>query len=99
MRGLWSAALVVARCLCLSAQRARNLSAFRSPRSIVVTVTKSDQRMVVTVDGQPRFKWCGLDRRARLCDAEWQLQGELARRAPQIEAVQRRADALCDFLR
>ena len=27
------------------------------PAPIVVTVTKSDQRMVVTIDGKPRFKW------------------------------------------
>src|SRR6516165_8754670 len=27
------------------------------PAPIVITVDKRDQRMVVTVDGQPRFKW------------------------------------------
>ena len=41
----------------------------------------------------------GLDRCPGLCDTERPLQGELARRASQIETVQRRADALCDFLR
>ena len=57
MRGLWSAALVVAT-MVLAADTARaQFVGIPKPAPIVVTVTKNDQRMVVAVNGQPRFKW------------------------------------------
>jgi lipoprotein-anchoring transpeptidase ErfK/SrfK len=56
MRGLWAAALVVAMFVPMGTARAQFVS-IPKPAPIVVTVTKSDQRMIVTVDGQPRFKW------------------------------------------
>jgi hypothetical protein len=57
MRGLWSAALVVATMLVAMGTARAQFIAIPKPAPIVVTVTKSDQRMVVAVDGQPRFKW------------------------------------------
>ena len=57
MRGLWLAALVVATMpVAMGTARAQFIG-IPKPAPIVVTVTKSDQRMVVAVDGQPRFKW------------------------------------------
>ena len=56
MRGLWAAALVVAMFVLLDPARAQFLG-IPKPAPIVVAVTKSDQRIIVTVDGQPRYKW------------------------------------------
>ena len=57
MRGLWAAALVVATIFVPMGTACAQFVGIQKPAPIVVTVTKSDQRMVVTVDGQPRFKW------------------------------------------
>jgi lipoprotein-anchoring transpeptidase ErfK/SrfK len=56
MRGLWAAALVVTMFVPMGTARAQFVG-IPKPAPIVVTVTKSDQRMVVTVNGQPRSKW------------------------------------------
>jgi len=56
MRGLWAAAVVAAMFVPVGTARAQFVG-IPKPAPIVVTVTKSDQRMVVTVNGQPRFKW------------------------------------------
>jgi lipoprotein-anchoring transpeptidase ErfK/SrfK len=56
MHGLWSAALMVAMFVPMGTARAQFVD-IPKPAPIVVTVTKSDQRMVVTVNGQSRFKW------------------------------------------
>ena len=57
MRVLWAAILVVAMVfVSIGTARAQFVGVpKRAP--IVVTVTKSDQRMVIAVNGQPRFKW------------------------------------------
>jgi hypothetical protein len=57
MRGLWSAALVVAIVFVPMGTARAQFAGIPKPAPIVVTVTKSDQRMVVAVNGQPRFKW------------------------------------------
>ena len=57
MRGLWSAALVVATMLVAMGTARAQFIGIPKPAPIVVTVTKSDQRMVVAVAGQPRFRW------------------------------------------
>jgi len=56
MRGLWAAAVVAAMFVPVGTARAQFVG-IPKPAPIVVTVTKSDQRMVVAVNGQPRFKW------------------------------------------
>jgi lipoprotein-anchoring transpeptidase ErfK/SrfK len=56
MRVLWAAALVVTMFVPMGTARAQFVG-IPKPAPIVVTVTKSDQRMVVAVDGQLRFKW------------------------------------------
>ena len=57
MRGLWSAALVMATMLVAMGTARAQFIGIPKPAPIVVTVTKSDQRMVVAVAGQPRFRW------------------------------------------
>ena len=57
MRGLWSAALLVAIVFVPVGTARAQFVGIPKPGPIVVTVTKGDQRMVVAVDGQPRFKW------------------------------------------
>ena len=52
MRGLWLAALVVATMLVAMGTARAQFIGIPKPAPIVVTVTKSDQRMVVAVDGQ-----------------------------------------------
>jgi hypothetical protein len=49
-------ALVVATFVPSGAARAQFVR-IPKPASIIVTVSKSDQHMIVTVDGKPRFKW------------------------------------------
>src|SRR6516162_10977236 len=56
MRGLLSVALVVATFVPFGAARAQFVG-IPKPASIIVTVSKTDQHMTVTVDGKPRFKW------------------------------------------
>jgi len=56
MRGLWAAALMLAVFVPMDTARAQFVG-IPKPAPIVVTVSKSDQRMIVTVDGQLRFKW------------------------------------------
>jgi lipoprotein-anchoring transpeptidase ErfK/SrfK len=56
MRGLLSVALVVATFVPFGTARAQFVG-IPKPASIIVTVSKSDQHMIVTVDGKPRFKW------------------------------------------
>src|ERR1700751_2212860 len=57
MRGLRSAALVVVTMVLATSTARAQFVGIPKPALIVVTVTKSDQRMVVAVNGQPRFKW------------------------------------------
>jgi L,D-transpeptidase-like protein len=56
MRGLWAAALTVATFLPVGTARAQFVG-IPKPAPLLIAVNKHDQRMVVTVDGQPRFKW------------------------------------------
>jgi hypothetical protein len=57
MHGLWSATLVVAMMFMPMGTARPQFVGIPKPAPIVVTVIKSDQRMVVAVNGQPRFKW------------------------------------------
>jgi lipoprotein-anchoring transpeptidase ErfK/SrfK len=57
MRGLWSVALVAATTFVPFGTARAQFVGIPKPASIIVTVTKSDQHMIVTVDGKPRFKW------------------------------------------
>jgi lipoprotein-anchoring transpeptidase ErfK/SrfK len=57
MRVLRLAALVVATMFLPIGAADAQFVGIPKPAPIVVTVTKSNQHMVVTVDGQPRFKW------------------------------------------
>jgi lipoprotein-anchoring transpeptidase ErfK/SrfK len=57
MRGLWSVALVMATTFVPFGTARAQFVGVPKPASIVVTVTKSDQHMIVIVDGKPRFKW------------------------------------------
>ena len=52
MRGLISLAMAL-----ITSPALAQFVGVPKPAPIVVTVTKSDQRMVVTIDGKPRFKW------------------------------------------
>jgi lipoprotein-anchoring transpeptidase ErfK/SrfK len=56
MRSLWAAALTVATFLPVGTARAQFVG-IPKPAPLLIAVNKHDQRMVVTVDGQPRFKW------------------------------------------
>ena len=56
MRGLWMAALVVAMFVPVGTARAQFVG-IPKPSPLLIAVDRRDQRMVVTVDGQPRFKW------------------------------------------
>ena len=57
MRVLWAAILVVAMVFVSIGTARAQFVGVPKPAPIVVTVTKSDQRMVIAVNGQPRFKW------------------------------------------
>ena len=57
MRVLWAAILVVAMVFVSIGPARAQFVGVPKPAPIVVTVTKSDQRMVIAVNGQPRFKW------------------------------------------
>jgi lipoprotein-anchoring transpeptidase ErfK/SrfK len=57
MRVLWAATLVAATIFVSIGTARAQFVGIPKPALIVVTVTKSDQRMVVTVNGQPRFTW------------------------------------------
>jgi lipoprotein-anchoring transpeptidase ErfK/SrfK len=57
MRMLWAAALMMATVYASMSTARAQFVGIPKPAPIVVTVTKSDQRMVVTVDGHSRFKW------------------------------------------
>jgi lipoprotein-anchoring transpeptidase ErfK/SrfK len=57
MRGLWAAALAVTAMFVPFGTARAQFVGIPKPASIIVTVTKSDQHMIVTVDGKPHFKW------------------------------------------
>ena len=98
MRGLWAVALAVAAMFVSFGTARAQFVGIPKPASIIVTVTKSDQHMIVTVDGKPHFKW-SVSTGARGYATPSGRYKVRTRRASQIETVQRRADALCDFLR
>ena len=56
MRGLWAAVLVMAMFVPVGTARAQFVG-IPKPAPLLIAVDKRDQRMVVTVDGQPRYKW------------------------------------------
>ena len=56
MRGLWAAVLVMAMFAPVGTARAQFVG-IPKPAPLLIAVDKRDQRMVVTVDGQPRYKW------------------------------------------
>ena len=56
MRGLWAAALVGAMFMPVGTARAQFVGVPK-PARLLIAVDKRDQRMVVTVNGQARFKW------------------------------------------
>jgi lipoprotein-anchoring transpeptidase ErfK/SrfK len=57
MRVLWAAILLMTMTFVSIGTARAQFIGIPKPAPIVVTVTKSDQRMVVAVNGQPRFKW------------------------------------------
>ena len=57
MRGLWAVALAVTAMFVPFGTARAQFVGIPKPASIIVTVTKSDQHMIVTIDGKPRFKW------------------------------------------
>ena len=57
MRVLWAAILLMALMFVSIGTARAQFIGIPKPAPIVVTVTKSDQRMVVAVNGQPRFGW------------------------------------------
>jgi lipoprotein-anchoring transpeptidase ErfK/SrfK len=57
MRVLWAAILLMALMFVSIGTARAQFIGMPKPAPIVVTVTTSDQRMVVAVNGQPRFKW------------------------------------------
>ena len=56
MRALWVAALVLAMFVPVGTVRAQFVGVLK-PVPLLIAVDKRNQRMVVTVDSQPRFKW------------------------------------------
>lgn len=57
MRMLWPAILLMTMTFASIGTAHAQFVGIPKPPPVVVTVTKSDQRMVVAVNGQPRFKW------------------------------------------
>ena len=57
MRGLWALALAVTAIFVPFGTARAQFVGIPKPASIIVTVTKSDQHMIVTIDGKPHFKW------------------------------------------